>query len=241
MGMMPLVACLLALAIQDPDVPQHADDVLSPPPAAAPPAEAPPATPPRPPLPEPPPAVAPAAPPAQASAATPTVADEVPEERAPLGTGFGLGFAAGATSGIGLAYRHHFENGFGVGVAGIGWGDKNNVFADVGVTGTYTFARAWLVRFYALAGSMGFYNGSNVYGCIPEKPGDPTCVEETRWENRFVSSTGAGIGMEFHFTEHIGLALELPISVWLSFDATGFRADETRVLPVPNGALTYYF
>jgi hypothetical protein len=47
--------------------------------------------------------------------------------------------------------------------------------------------------------------------------------------------------MEFHFTDHIGLALELPVSVWLPFESGGLVGSEVQVLPVPNAALTYYF
>jgi hypothetical protein len=170
-----------------------------------------------------------------------------------LHTGFGLGFAAGATSGVGIGYRHHFGNRLGLQIAGIGFGDSQMVFGNVGANVMYTFARAWLARFYAVAGSMAVYNGGLVWddsACIPVRPVDErdpaepvdwqTCAKES-WEHRYTTTLGAGIGIEFHFTRNIGLALELPVSVWLSFDRNGLVLDETRVWPVPNGSLVYYF
>jgi hypothetical protein len=172
-----------------------------------------------------------------------------PPKSAELHSGFGLGFAAGATSGIGVAYRQHFDNGFGLQLAGIGFGGQDNVTANAGVNVMYTFARVWLARFYAVAGSMLIYTGQPVYDwspCAvrPEDPVDPnwTCEpKRTGWQNRFMPTVGAGIGMEFHFTRNIGLALELPLSLWMAFDERGFLPQETRVWPIPNASLVFYF
>jgi hypothetical protein len=206
------------------------------------------------------PAPTPQPPSTPASPAQPTATPEPPatppapaekkatKKKAPLHTGFGLGFAGGATSGLGFAYGHHFENGWGFQTAGIGFGQRDLVFLNLGVGGMMTFARAWLVRFYGLFGAMGVYtlerqwDWSDCERAVPDNGEPVDCQEkDLGLQNEFLFIPGAGVGMEFHFTDHIGFALELPVSIWLPFGPDGFAGDRFQILPVPNAALIYYF
>jgi hypothetical protein len=169
-------------------------------------------------------------------------------------SGPGIGFAAGAISGLGFTYRQHFGNGWGLNLAGLGWGSSRQAFANIGGTFNRTFARSRFARFYGLAGTMLVYNGrvnfrpQEPIAPIPvpvngeERP-DPVPVREEsgEWVHEFDLLVGAGTGIEFHLTRNIGLALELPISVWFNFQRDGFQPDEIDVVPFPNAALIYYF
>jgi hypothetical protein len=46
---------------------------------------------------------------------------------------------------------------------------------------------------------------------------------------------GAGIGFEFTMGKHVGLALELPVTLMLN------GGDDFAIYPIPNGSLIFYF
>jgi hypothetical protein len=169
-------------------------------------------------------------------------------------SGPGIGFAAGALSGLGFTYRQHFPNGMGFNLGGLGWGSPRSAFANIGGTLNRTFARSRYARFYGLVGTMLVYNGNTTRDPLaPPEPvqeviegeerpvPEPTREPSERWVHTFDWLLGAGVGIEFHFTQNLGLALELPLSIWFNFDRDGFQRDEIDVVPFPNAALVYYF
>ncbi len=157
-------------------------------------------------------------------------------------SGNGLGFGAGALSGVGIAYRRHFASKWGVQVAGIAFGDASSLLANLGVNLMRTLSRTQKVRFYALAGVSTFYSGSEGYSypvCDPSVSYDSCAPVSTGWQNSGSLNFGAGIGMEFELTKSLGLAVELPVTVMLDFGREGLEFG--RVYPIPSAALIYYF
>ncbi len=178
--------------------------------------------------------------------------DETPSSPA-MGTGAGLGFAAGVESGVGIAYRRHFENKWGMQLAGIAFGSSNSVNANFGATILRTLAKTQIVRFYALAGVSAFYSGSSYSDyavCAPavDANGNPIkdpngCANgqpiSSTWTNNWMLNFGMGIGIEFTIAKTIGLAIELPVTV--SFQTEQGNLKFNYVYPIPSAALIYYF
>ncbi len=168
------------------------------------------------------------------------------EDKAPkIESGNGLGFAAGALAGVGIAYRRHFANKWGIQIAGIAFGDASNLSGSLGVNMIRTLSRSQRVRFYALAGVSTFYSGFQAsetapWGSAECNETNPTCpVISTDWQNNVLLNFGAGIGMEIELTRNLGLALELPITVMLNL---GNREPLLNgVYPIPSASLIYYF
>ncbi|MGK5087620.1 hypothetical protein WDW86_08685 [Bdellovibrionota bacterium FG-2] len=169
------------------------------------------------------------------------------------GSGHGLGFAAGVEAGVGIAYRRHFENKWGMQLAGIAFGSSSSVNANFGATILRTLAKTQIVRFYALAGVSAFYSGNNnqtyapcpisydPYG-NPIKDPNSTCGNEpatSTWNNNWMLNFGMGIGIEFTIAKTIGLAIELPVTV--SFQTEQGNLKFNYVYPIPSAALIYYF
>lgn len=161
------------------------------------------------------------------------------DEEPKYDTGNGMGFGAGLQAGIGIAYRRHFASRWGVQVAGIAWGDADNLKGILGATLMRTLSKAQSARFYALAGASAFYSSHRTYEYVCPAPSDPIgpCQEIDRGVRGNVTlNFGVGIGMEFTIAKRLGLSLELPIT--LQFErGEGFKG----VYPVPNAALIYYF
>jgi hypothetical protein len=163
-------------------------------------------------------------------------------------TGFtqGLGFGAGLQSGIGIAYRRYLTENWGMQITGIPYWSQNNVWANLGVTLMRILHKTSWTRFYAIAGVSTFYNGQNAqdFGTCPAadpKGADPTapCNPPSTWKNQYSINFGMGIGFEMLFKSNLGLALELPVTA--AFDATGGTFKLNQIMPIPNGALVYYF
>lgn len=161
-------------------------------------------------------------------------------------SGNGLGFTAGLLSGVGLAYRRHFANKWGVQVGGIAFGDKSSLLLSLGVNVMRTLSMTQKIRFYAVFGASTFYSGSQGYdyAAVPVdcySSADPKACDprETGWQNSASLNFGAGIGMEFMLAKNLGLALELPVTVML--DITDTSLVFGRVYPIPTGSLVYYF
>jgi hypothetical protein len=162
----------------------------------------------------------------------------------------GMGFSAGALSGVGIAYRRHFANRWGIHVSGIAYGDATMVWSNVGVNFMRTMSLTARTRFYIVTGVAAFYDGSEqsnyveVPACPMEKPNcDPYAELGSEWVNSVTLNFGAGIGMEFLLTKNLGLAIELPITIMLGISDSAWApgARLNGIYPIPSGALIYYF
>ena len=157
----------------------------------------------------------------------------------------GIGFSAGLLSGLGFAYRRHFANDFGLHIGGVAWGNKTDSFTSLGVEVLRTFSRSDKVRFYGLAGAALFRNDEefdDFSGCYPVPPptsGGVSCPV-TRRQVSGSLSFGAGIGMEFTPGRHIGVSLEVPVSVLLDLEESE-RFSRKGIYPIPSIAIIYYF
>jgi len=149
--------------------------------------------------------------------------DEKPSENV-VSARSGMGFAAGYTSGVGIAYRKHFDSEWGYQVAGIGYGDKEDIFVNVGLQSLYDLRRTELLHFYLVGGIGWFYGADNL---------------DNVWTHSNYFGIGAGIGIEMLLMEkNLGLSLELPLTVRFE------KADSLEfvgIYPIPSIALIYYF
>ena len=178
-------------------------------------------------------------------ASTLLASDESPQSK--LESGSGLGFAAGALAGLGIAYRRHFANKWGIQIAGIAFGDANSLKGDLGVNLLRTLSKTQRVRFYVLAGVSAFYTGGTGYETAPVPPtcltgAEPECLTSStrsEWTNEVLLNFGAGIGIEIELTKNLGLALELPLTVMLNLG--GNEPVFNGVYPIPSASLIYYF
>jgi len=166
---------------------------------------------------------------------------------AAFGTGNGYGFAAGLASGVGLAYRHHFENKWGVQIAGIGYGNPNHLFGDAGFEVIRTLHLAEKVRFYALAATSVFYsnNYQQDYSTCTPQPGsktDPTqpCNPPLEWRRTGNLNFATGIGMEYHVTKNLGISFDVPLSVQIDISNQSQRKFQ-GITWIPSASLIYYF
>lgn len=156
-------------------------------------------------------------------------------------SGIGLGFGGGWTSGVGIAYRQHFANHWGLQVAAVPYDDDTSTFISGGANAFYTLHKSGILRFYVLGGGAVFHNAT--YGQDWEKCDytDPNavCDPDYEWTKETLVNAGVGIGLEFRFLGNLAIAIEAPISVSFKADRDGFGYD--RVAYWPNGALVYYF
>ena len=160
----------------------------------------------------------------------------------------GLGFAAGATSGLGISYRKHLANKIGYQITGIGWGNDSNLFISMGANFMKTLHATKRTRFMAIAGVSAYYRTSNEIDwdqCRDVSPEeweanpniDPCEGVEASWRHGATINVGVGIGMEFMLTQNVGLALELPVVVMIGIG----EASGLGIYPIPNASLIYYF
>jgi len=170
---------------------------------------------------------------------------EASAQRAGVSSRHGIGFSAGLLSGLGFAYRRHFANDFGVHIGGVAWGNRTDSFTSLGVEVLRTFSRSDKVRFYGVAGA-GLFRNDEQYddysGCYPVPPpasGGSSCPTERR-EVSGSLSLGAGIGMEFTPGRHIGVSLEVPVSILLDIEKSE-RFNRKGIYPIPSIAIVYYF
>lgn len=145
-----------------------------------------------------------------------------------LGTTAGLGFAGGWSSGNGFAYRQHFDNGFGVQLAGGAVGFPGGAGANLGVQLMRTLSIDEAIRFYGFLGASATYVGDNSY----------RFDRFEGWQHQVLPVFGAGIGIEFKIVEHVGVSLELPIAVTTYY--TNGNYSFVSALPIPNVSLVYY-
>lgn len=160
----------------------------------------------------------------------------------------GLGFAAGATSGLGISYRKHLANKIGYQITGIGWGNDSNLFISMGANFMKTLHATKRTRFMAIAGVSAYYRTRNEIDwnqCRDVSPEeweanpniDPCEGVEPSWRHGATINIGVGIGMEFMLTQNVGLALELPVVVMIGMG----EASGLGIYPIPNASLIYYF
>jgi hypothetical protein len=160
-------------------------------------------------------------------------------------TKLGLGFTGGTTSGIGFAFRKHFQNRFGMHIGAFFLAGKDDeeaatqdswLWADVGGQLMYTLHRhqEQYFRLYVLAGGDVIVYGTTEpeESVEPTRTSSATAEEDWRYDNTYI--VGAGLGFEFLFFKHVAFALELPLSVQIS--GGGFE-----MFPIPNGSLIYFF
>ena len=173
-----------------------------------------------------------------------TVTYEVTSAGSTSGTQQGIGFAAGATTGVGISYRRHLANKFGYQVTGILFGSSTSFFGSAGINVLRTLHKTKKTRFLAIAGVSTFYSADNQIDwekCRVAKPTDyedpnfdPCAGVDPTWQHDLTVNLGIGIGMEFMVSENIGLALELPFVISVS-------SEDFSVYPIPNASLIYYF
>lgn len=169
------------------------------------------------------------------------------EASAQHGSSHGLGFTAGLVSGLGFAYRKHFDNHFGLQIAGIGWGTRTSSFANLGAELIRTVSQSEKVRFYGVAAASVFRESNPEYDyrtCYPPTPPDnrgpvPCTPVETRRTSGSLNF-GAGIGLEFGPSRHVGVSLELPVTLMLDLEREN-RFTRKGVYPIPSVSLVYYF
>lgn len=155
----------------------------------------------------------------------------------------GMGFAAGAITGLGISYRRHLANKWGYQFTGIPWASSSNYFVSIGANFMRTLHATERTRFMAIGGVSGYLRGNydiDWERCDyskPAEPGeeyvDPCAGLEEQWNRNNTINIGVGIGMEFALGSNIGLAVELPVVLMIG--------KEFGIYPIPSVSLIYYF
>ncbi|MCU0453697.1 MAG: hypothetical protein MUE68_08550 [Bacteroidetes bacterium] len=126
---------------------------------------------------------------------------------------YGLGLAAGYSSGVGISFRSHLPSKSSVqGIFGI-IKTSSTLYMSVGAEYQYDLVRGNQTRFFAVGSTGYFYRGSD------------------RNEVNGPFRVGAGIGAEFNLRE----AIHLTVAGQFVY------ASNHTVLPLPQVALHYYF
>jgi hypothetical protein len=150
--------------------------------------------------------------------------DSVPSDR---DTHAGWGFAAGATSGSGIAYRKHFEGPWALQAAGLLFGDKYNLNTNIGLHVMHNLSEGERLRFYLVGG------GGWAWSL------DRASTEDS-WDNSNSLRLGAGLGLEFLLIDgNLGFSVDLPLTLFLNDDDGDFGF--SGIYPLPTVALVYYF
>jgi hypothetical protein len=159
----------------------------------------------------------------------------------------GIGFTAGATSGVGFAWREVAPSGWGYSVGGGVWADN---FKDLsvrwaaGVQGMKVIHQTPWWRLYALAGVQS-YGYPTYLPREPVAPVDPTAGKdiapvavEPLKAHESILNLGGGLGLEFGGPPGVTVAFELPVVIGYSFGPTpGLK----HLLPFPNLMVLYNF
>ena len=138
-----------------------------------------------------------------------------------------IGFAAGATKGVGLTYRNINEDtNLGVQITGIPVAAENSGFLSGGVSALLLLNMSNKGKAFVTVGT----------GILHSWEGD---------EEMTLVGIGPGIGFEFQLAPGIGLSLELPIAAIFGADVIteagvqrvelGLRA----IMPLPSASLVY--
>lgn len=127
---------------------------------------------------------------------------------------FGLGFAAGPSTGLGVSLRHHLPSQFSYGIIGGIIKVDRDLSYDVGLEMQWDLSRDESARFFAVGGTSYFYSGTSD-------------DNELKAPLRF----GFGIGGEFNYLGVLNVSLEGLFT---------FFSDGT-ILPLPQVSAHYYF
>ena len=127
---------------------------------------------------------------------------------------FGLGFAAGPTTGLGISFRHHLRSRFSYGIIGGIIKVDRDLSYDIGFEAQWDILRNESRRFFAVGGTSFFYSGTSDNN-------------ELEGPLRF----GFGIGGEFSSSGVVNVTLEGLFT---------FFSDGT-ILPLPQISAHYYF
>lgn len=162
----------------------------------------------------------------------------------------GLGFAAGAISGIGLSYKQHLPNLF---VPQVAFGVlkyENEFDINLGLALQRTFHATDLVRFYGITGLALFWERNEWDEWVYDRMGGGEYIGKSKETDRRIN-TGIGIGIEVLLWKRIGLAVDGEYTV--IFRSTDFSSpnpdsyygdqtgDKTEVRFYPQAAAHYYF
>ncbi|MCH7761026.1 hypothetical protein IIA15_06460 [candidate division TA06 bacterium] len=161
----------------------------------------------------------------------------------------GLGLTAGALSGIGLAYRQHFENRWGFQIGGGIWGNNRDLDFNMGLVALRTFDRSKSSRFYGMGG-VAYHGSREKHQTIVYEFVDSTYTYLTTQNFLNHLNTlflGVGIGMEIgQPVKGISGSFELPFVFQREFNKF-WRDDEIstwsdwKIVPIPSVNLIYYF
>lgn len=140
----------------------------------------------------------------------------LPDERHPTKLGrvvYGLGFAAGAGTGLGVSFRHHLPNEMSYQlVGGIVKIDKKLSY-DIGAEIQFDFLRGETTRFYAAGGMAYFYSGDDKNSL------------------RGPFRTAIGVGGEFSNIQLV----HITVAGMFTYFSDG------TILPLPQISVHYYF
>jgi len=162
----------------------------------------------------------------------------------------GLGFAAGAISGLGLSYKQHLPNlyvpqvAFGV----LKYEDELDI--NLGFALQRTFHATDLVRFYGITGLSFFWERDEWDEWVYDRMGGSEHLGKAKeTERKF--NTGIGIGIEVLLWKRIGVAVDGEYTVMFrsrDFSSPnpesyygGTTGDETEIRFLPQIAAHYYF
>jgi hypothetical protein len=126
---------------------------------------------------------------------------------------YGLGFAGGPASGVGVSFRDHFPSRLSIQLVFGILKDNVNTFVSTGAELQYDLVRGNTTRFYFGPAFGYFYNGSDV--------------------NSFKAPTryGIGLGGEFNVRD----ALHFSVEGMFVFFSDG------TIIPLPQASIHYYF
>lgn len=141
-------------------------------------------------------------------------------EESPHTSQHGVGFAAGGTSAVGVAYRGFFANGFGLQTTLGAFGTSRYFDMFGGLQVMYKFHRSSssILSYYVLAGS----------GVILESLAHWTLIP------------GAGVGMEIAIYKGLTAALDISLAPYVPIGRSPTILGYIP-LPLPGLAVVYYF
>ncbi len=127
---------------------------------------------------------------------------------------FGLGFAGGPATGLGISFRHHLPSPFSYSITGGIIKASDKLLYSLGAEGQYDLSRSPNLRFFAVAGLSYFYSG-------------------TSGHNDMTGPGRVGVGA--------GAETELGSGVHILGDLAFTYFTDGTVLPLPQLGIYYYF
>jgi hypothetical protein len=137
-----------------------------------------------------------------------------------------VGFAAGATTGLGASYRYLSDTSpWGWQVTGLPIVNSDSGVLSLGAKALYILNRGRTVSAYASLGIGTLYNWDN---CTED---DSFCKDE----EHFGLGAGPGIGFELRMLDNVAWSVDIPLAVIYA------DGDFHGLLPVPNSSVVYYW